>query len=185
MINPNQITNFTRTKYQLEEFWLFCIMVAGKNSEQTANKLNNMLRYVDSPFHFLSDLYAEGNLLKFLKKNKVGQYNRIYEAIKGSFEINLRTAHFSELIQIKGVGPKSAAFFLLHSRGEEIPVLDTHILKYLKEKGNKVPKSTPQNLSTYNRISDLFKKELASDPRYSKLSLAQADLEIWKSYSNK
>ena len=181
MIDPNNITNYYRTKQELEEFWLFCILVAGKNSKVAANKLSDLLAYVTCPFDFLKALDKQGALEYNLKVHKVGQYNRIINAIRDSFDVNLRSASFSDLIKIRGCGPKSAAFFLLHTRGEEHAVLDTHILKYLREKGHNVPKSTPQNINTYNRIGDLFKKEVAKEGKWS--TLAEADLEIWKSYT--
>ena len=39
MINPAQVTNYNRTQYELEEFILFCINVAGKKSAIEAPKL--------------------------------------------------------------------------------------------------------------------------------------------------
>jgi thermostable 8-oxoguanine DNA glycosylase len=181
MIDPNNITNLYRTKQELEEFWLFCLLVAGKKSTVVANKLSDLLAYVTCPFDFLKQLDKEGALELHLRHHKVGQYNRITNAIRDSFNVNLRSASFYDLIKIKGCGPKSAAFFLLHSRGKEIPVLDTHILKYLREKGHDAPKQTPQNIKTYEHFSEIFKKEVAKEGKWA--TLAEADLEIWKSYS--
>ena len=48
VIDPFNITNYNRTETELQVFWLFCIMVAGKNAGQTATKLTNMLK--DMPF---------------------------------------------------------------------------------------------------------------------------------------
>ena len=39
MINPAEVTNYNRTQYELEEFILFCINVAGKKSAIEAPKL--------------------------------------------------------------------------------------------------------------------------------------------------
>lgn len=43
MIDPNNITKFYRTEAELEEFLLFCIIVAGKNSKIQAKKLAEFL----------------------------------------------------------------------------------------------------------------------------------------------
>jgi hypothetical protein len=38
MIDPNKVTNPARTPAELEEFLLFCLVVAGKNADQQAAK---------------------------------------------------------------------------------------------------------------------------------------------------
>lgn len=182
MIDPNNITDFNRTQEQLEEFWLFCILVAGKKSSEASKVLNRILKYTNKPFVFLKNLTdREREIL--LRRARSGQYNRINKAIKESLKLDLKNAHFFDLVQIKGVGPKTASFFLLHSRGEEHAVLDTHILKWLRSRGHDAPKTTPQKLSSYEALSNLFKKEVAISGEYD--TFAEADLEIWKKYSTK
>ena len=43
MINPYQITNYDRSSSELEEFLLFCIVVAGKTAYIQAQKLEDFL----------------------------------------------------------------------------------------------------------------------------------------------
>lgn len=55
-----------------------------------------------------------------------------------------------------------------------------HILKFLKDKGYKVPASTPTG-KKYKTIEGYFLKEADK----SGLSVADFDLKIWKEYRNK
>jgi thermostable 8-oxoguanine DNA glycosylase len=82
------------------------------------------------------------------------------------------------------VGPKTAQFFLVHSReGYEGVILDTHILKYLNDKGFDAPSQTPQNMDKYNALSKQFLYISSTD--YPLLSAAQRDLLIWRKYSGR
>lgn len=89
-------------------------------------------------------------------------------------------------MKIHGVGPKTARFFLLHSREfcDEI-VLDTHILSWLKKQTsfNWIPKNTPQSKKQYDKISKLCKKLM--NKYYPNLSLAEIDIHIWKEMSGR
>ena len=179
MIDPNSITKYDRTDKELLEFWLFCILVAGKKSSWAANKVEELNKVFSIEVMFQLDKPLVKNMLMLCS---VGQYERISNAIHESKSIDLRKVGFLELMQIKGIGPKSAAFFLTHSReNESIPVLDTHILKYIRSKGHAAPKQTPQDPNKYNQLGRLF-VELSNND-YPNMSLADRDLEIWKSYA--
>jgi len=87
-------------------------------------------------------------------------------------------------MSIHGVGPKTARFFLVHSRpDQEYVILDTHVLAWLKEKGVDVPKSTPSGES-YLRIEKvalcLFRAYFGKS-----LDLAAIDLLIWRKQSGR
>jgi len=179
MIDPNSITKYDRTDKELLEFWLFCILVAGKKSSWAANKVEELNKVFSIEVMFQLDKPLVKNMLMLCS---VGQYERISNAIHESKSIDLRKVGFLELMQIKGIGPKTAAFFLTHSReNESIPVLDTHILKYIRSKGHAAPKQTPQDPNKYNQLGRLF-VELSNND-YPNMSLADRDLEIWKSYA--
>jgi hypothetical protein len=194
MITPTTITNYNRTEAELEEFLMFAILVAGKSAEQQAIKLDLFLKqqqYANSvslghgwtPFEELKlqiqNDYLDGNMRRF----KLGQYKRITNAFKGILDLKgrLKSVTIEELEAIKGIGSKTARFFILHSRPDaKVAVLDTHILKWLKEKGYNVPKSTPPK-KKYAEIELLFLQEAI----FHQLNPADLDLEIWKSYANK
>lgn len=187
MIDPTTITNFNRTEEELEEFLMFAILVAGKTAKTQAQKLENFLRPYTrvgtSPFEGLQHLIEIGSLMTYMKAHKLGQYKRIGHAFREilKFKGKLKKVTLEELESIKGIGSKTARFFLLHSRKDaQFAVLDTHILKWLKNLGYNVPKYTPSK-KHYTEIENWFLDE--ADKR--KINPADLDLHIWKSYATK
>jgi thermostable 8-oxoguanine DNA glycosylase len=185
MINPNEITNYNRTQDELEEFLLFCVMVAGKGAKQTAMKLDEFLSHRDgkSPLGFVEDLINEGSLDYMMRLFKLGQYGRLASAFAGivKFKDRLKEVSANELESVSGIGPKTARFFLLHSRENiQHAVLDTHILKWLRSHGENAPKSTPSG-EKYLQLEQRF-LNLAKDYQ---MSIADLDLAVWKQYSSK
>ena len=196
MITPTTITNFNRTEAELEEFLMFAILVAGKGAEQQAKKLDAFLKQQQfantisqehgntwTPFDELELQIQNDYLDRNMRKYKLGQYNRIGKAFRGilKFKDNLKNVTIEQLESIKGIGSKTARFFVLHSRPDaQVGVLDTHILKWLTEKGYKVPKATPPK-KKYAEIEKLFLQEAT----FHLMSPADLDLAIWKSYATK
>ena len=186
MIDPSKITNYNRTEEELEEFLLFTIMVAGKSAIQTAKKLNEFLYFADnkkSPLDTIIDRDNRSCLLYAMRMCKLGQYDRLEKAFKGiiQFKNRLKSVSIDELESVAGIGSKTSRFFILHSRpNQQIAVLDTHILKYMASKGYKVPKSTPPK-NKYGAIEEQF-IQLAKD---NNMSVADFDLQVWRSYSEK
>jgi len=189
MINPESVTNFDRTEAELEEFLLFCIVVAGKNSKVQAKKLDKFLAYGQrfsstgspllSPFTILEITYKNFDLLRNLNWAKLGQYKRLYKCFENVMLLkdNLKTCTLEDLVSVFGIGMKTAKMFLLHSRrGKRHAVLDTHILKYLKAMGvENVPKNTPSSVKNYTRLENEF---LAICDKNFK-SPADMDLTVW------
>lgn len=95
--------------------------------------------------------------------------------------LNLKSCGVEDLEKIKGIGPKTARCFLIHSRpNQRLAGLDTHILKYLREKGIDAPLSTPP-AKKYKKLEQEFIK-LADN---AGKSVAEFDLEIWLTYREK
>jgi thermostable 8-oxoguanine DNA glycosylase len=191
MINPNQITNYNRTESELEEFLMFAILVAGKTAKQQAKKLDEFLSSKKvlklpedtTPLEFLDCLIRCDMLSSLMMKHKLGQYKRLTFAFIGilKFKGNLKNVSVKELESVRGIGSKTARFFILHSRpNQKIAVLDTHILKYMYAQGYDVPKATPPK-HRYGIIEQQF-LQIAED---QKMSVADLDLTIWKQYANK
>lgn len=191
MINPTEITNYNRTENELEEFLMFAILVAGKTAKTQAQKLEEFLSSKKilglpkdtTPFEFLEYLIAGNMLTNLMMKHKLGQYKRLLIAFLGivRFKGNLKNVSVEELESISGIGSKTARFFVLHSRpNTRVAVLDTHILKYLKENGHNVPKATPSK-KKYTEIEKLF----ISIADSLSISIAELDLAIWKRFSQK
>ena len=186
-INPTDITNYERTDSQLQAVWRFCIRVAGNNSATTARLVAKLLkdRGDMTPFEFIKSLKLS-ELHNYLKAHKTGQYDRIRKALYFSAKLDLRTCTREDLLDVYGVGPKTARFFLLHTRKfcDEV-VLDTHILRWMREKCGikEAPKNTPQNPEKYAQYAGLCRYLI--EQHYPSLTLAQADLMIWTEMSGR
>jgi len=194
MIDPYNITNYNRTKNELEEFLLFCIVVAGKTAYIQAQKLQDFLSSVNtrlmmpehiSPFQSLKSAEQHGILFEEIKKAKLGQYKKIYSGFKfiSEREYNLSRMTPKILEEIPGVGMKTSRFFLLHSDTfykDKIAILDTHILKFIKENiDDRAPKSTPVIPLTYRFWEERFLNWCELNNK----NVADFDLEVWKSYA--
>lgn len=180
-IDPKNITNFHRTDAELEAFMIFSIAVAGKNARQTATLIAKVLKEAkpeESPFKYLGRIPLEDHLRFW----KVGQYSRILPALLGVMKLNLRTCTMGDLLKVHGIGPKTANMFLLHSRpNHQGAVLDTHILRWMREvHGIKTPKQTPSG-KRYDELEELARWLISQS--FPHLSLADADLLIWKTMS--
>jgi thermostable 8-oxoguanine DNA glycosylase len=194
MIDPYKITNFNRNQYELEEFLLFCIVVAGKTAYIQAQKLNDFLVSVNTrlcmpeyinPFQSLKSAEQHGILMEEIQKAKLGQYKKIYAGFKyiSEHNLDLRKTTTEQLELVPGVGMKSSRFFLLHSDEtykDNIAILDTHILKFIKENiDNRAPRSTPTIRVTYKYWEDVFLYWCELNNK----NVADFDLEVWKSYA--
>lgn len=193
-VDPYNITNYDRTKEELECFLLFCIVVAGKTAYIQARKLDEFLTSVNkrlmmpehvNPFQSLKSAEQHGILMEEILKAKLGQYKKIYNSFKyiSEREYNLNRMTPQLLECIPGVGMKTSRFFLLHSDKfykDKIAILDTHILKFIKENiDDKAPKSTPTIKVTYKYWEDVFLYWCECNNK----NVADFDLEVWKSYA--
>ena len=196
MIDPYNITNYNRTEGELQKFLLFCIVVAGKTAYIQAQKLEEFLISVNErlmlpehvdPFKSLISADQHGILFEEIKKAKLGQYKKIYSGFKfitqKDYNLNRMTPKILE--EIPGVGMKTSRFFLLHSDifyKDKIAILDTHILKFIKENiDDRAPKSTPVIPLTYRFWEDMFLNWCNNNNK----NVADFDLEVWKSYARK
>ena len=189
-VRPEAITNYNRTRRELEVFLIFAIVVAGKKSDTQAQKLKEFyasrvlygLDYLGL-FDYIRELKFKGLLVDELKMVKMGQYIRISNALSELVDkkFNLFECSLEDLVSVKGISLKTANFFLTHTRRRhKVPVLDTHVLKFLKAQGvENVPKSTPQVVKVYNFFADKF----IAIAKGLGMTVADLDLQVWKQYS--
>jgi hypothetical protein len=182
MIDPKKITDFHRTEYELQEFLLFCIFVAGKTAKIIAPKLDGFLEdKTQLPFDYLESMGHEG-FKAHLRKHKIGKYGLLDSGLWAlvRFKPDLRNMSFNSLESYLGIGPKTSRFFVLHSRpGIKTVVLDTHILKDVRKRGINAPVSTPQGRK-YEDISRQYVRLLEAD---GVTDFAEFDLNKWKEYA--
>ena len=218
MINPQNITDYKRNDWDLQEFFFFAVAVAGKKSDQTARKVQDLSDHisemlVENPYyekypketgiiHYLVGINDEGeaglNLMKEFKFGKYKQWEGFIEWWKrmvwymdgACISDWLREASLRDLEEIPSVGRKTSRFFKLHSDPEiECVPLDTHILKFVRDKHchdpNYIPKTTPTSKYEYQSIETFalqYMKNYMAQKRMK--TLAQADQAIWSSYAS-
>ncbi len=184
-ITPSDITNYNRTDAELQAFWLFGAFCAGKNSDYASRCLARLLQKSDgkNPFDYLREL-GEVGIHNALVASRIGQYARLAAFIKQSLDLDLRTATVDDLMKVHGIGPKTARFFLLHTRhDQQLAVLDTHILKFLRDNGIDAPQNTPTNKNKYLELEKKFLYLVAM--HFPNMSIAHVDLTLWMKYSGR
>lgn len=195
MITPTAITNYKRCPMELLEFAIFAACVAGKDSDQTAKKVNALWNdrgfrtTLSIQFQFPPETDTQYALYvrlirQHLVDHKMGQYDRLSRVIFffNQFSERLNTVLFNSLVNFKGIGPKTAAFFLLHSRqNADMPVIDTHICKYMADKG--IEMKVTSSLTKYLANAEIVKFWMQHD--FPHMTLAEADLYLWTKYSGR
>jgi hypothetical protein len=190
MIDPNQVTNASRTPAELEEFLLFCVVVAGKNADQQAAKLERFLAG-RKPFAHIRASHRGGTLDDQLKAVRLGKYSLLGRSFRelAHSRIDLATCSWEELTGFPGIGIKTSKFFILHSRaGQMHGVLDTHVLAWMREhwapaRRVEVPRHSPQDPRTYQFWETVYFGMVADrhhKAAHASVDWARFDLDLWK-----
>lgn len=196
-------TDFERTRAQQVRFLLFGICVAGKRSAVIAEKLrlaerrlysesepSALANALDTP-EYEQDLAWRLDALvqdperfeRACKRAGLGKYQLLRAAAEevarrfAADALWIDHAGLDELLSIPGVGPKTARFFLVHSRrGARHIILDVHILATLGELGMKVPKATPPE----PRYSAIEREAIALLESQGIRDLHSWDIDRWR-----
>jgi thermostable 8-oxoguanine DNA glycosylase len=183
MIDARYITNFRRSEEELQGFLLFGMAVAGKNADVAARSVNRLLKDIPDPVFWHYWRLPE-TLEEDLRQVRIGQYGKLHRGVMQlactlAGYTSVETLGLPELMKIHGIGPKTARFFILHSRPHaRLAVLDVHILSWLRKRGWEVPEtSTPQRPARYYALERLFLSEIERE--FPGKSAAEADLMIW------
>lgn len=187
LVDPDNITNFKCSDEELQLLLLFWISAAGKKATTSAKNLEKLMKLGQEKFKTTEpfEIIRKFNscLPEVLKSVGFGCFNNKAKSMLdlAYADIDLKNCSVIELEKIIGIGPKTSRCFLLHSReGCRFAGLDTHVLKYMKDQGIDVPKSTP----TGKKYLELERKFLELAGKSGK-SIADFDLDIWKKYSKK
>jgi len=99
-------------------------------------------------------------------------------------DLDLATCTLEELMSVHGVGQKTARFFLLHTRPDcQCAVLDTHILKWLRDNQVDAPQNTPTSVKQYLALEKQFL--FLARENFPFMSIADIDLTLWMKYSGR
>lgn len=189
LVDPVHFTDYNRDEPALQAAALFTVLVAGKQALPTANSLHKLLRSSQRqlntkaryPFRLLEP-FSISQLREEIRSVGIGCYNHkaisVHELVHS--DLDLRKCTVEDLEAIYGIGPKTARFFLLHTRpNQQIAVLDTHILRHLRDLGHmSVPTSTPGSSKRYREIEQLALRAA----RRVGMSPADWDLHVWNVY---
>lgn len=207
MVNAQDIIQYDRTDWELEELVLFLVAVAGHNAETTSKALRNFF-YTDkvSPFQQVKEMdTVTGMLLERLKQARMGCYTKLEKSYRqlANSNIDLRTCTLEDLMKFHGVGRKSASCFIGWTRrGQKMAMLDTHLLKFLRSqqtyflssvcprtplslsiaeqfKDLKIPRTTPSSKKLYDKLENIY----LDICKFYKKDPIEFDLELWKLYS--
>ncbi len=189
MIYPQHIVNPHYCDERLQELLIFTICVAGKKASMIAPRVDQLFKWMQvrcgSPLPLNHGHLLPLDFYYHLSNFGIGCARMKSTAILQAAdliahnELDLRTCTVEELEAIYGIGPKSARAFIMWSRpGVRHAIIDTHILKWLKQQGVvKVPKATPTG-KQYLRLEQEFLNRVPMD-----MSPAEFDLSIWKQFA--
>jgi len=177
------------TDYQIEQFILFAIAVAGKTAKTVAKQMDYFLslQQAPTPFKKVTDMILRGTLLRNLKRVHLGRYDVLKKAYTElvKSKLDLRTCTVEDLEKIHGIGPKTARFFIMYTQPlQAVAILDVHILRFLRAYAGYVgyykiiPKSTPSG-KKYKELEDVFLRIC------TKLQVLPSHLDtvLWMHYS--
>lgn len=203
-INPDAITDFGRSRAQLEEMTLFATMVPTKSAHRMARVLDRMLingRLSHSadmtPFDLVRVWLENGSLGDVLRSYAIGQYTRLERCwreltvltpcrpyldpdgvLTYTKRVDLKSV--AALEQIHGIGPKTARFIVLHSvKGARCIPVDTHWLKELASLGYPVSQDAAMNAPNHARYEQFALQEVDK----SGLTCAAKDLSVWTKWN--
>jgi hypothetical protein len=191
MIDPNKVTNAARTPAELEEFLLFCVVVAGKNADQQSAKLERFLGG-RSPFAHIRRSDRDASLGDRLREARLGKYSLLGRSFRelARSGADLGACTWEQLTLFPGIGIKTAKFFILHSRpGEMHGVLDTHVLAWMGEhwapagpRGLSVPRHSPQDPRAYRFWETVYFGMVSARHHAGSRAVdwAKFDLDLWR-----
>lgn len=159
---------------ELEWRLIYAVVVAGK-SARFANaavfRLRGLVPPTARPIPYLARRPHK------LAAAATGRYRAIEAALLDLADLDpdLRTVVPEELERVRGIGPKTARFFVVWTRSaERYAVLDVHVLRWLRGLGYDAPRATPPS-ARYAELEAAFLRE--ADRRG--LTPRELDRRIW------
>jgi len=168
---------------EMEEFAVFCVCVAGKTADHASKAVKRLLAGCQgSPFGKIMRLHSSGRLPAALRAARTGNYGKLSKALPAlaGSGLDLGRCSVPDLESLYGIGPKTARYFVLHTRpGAKVAALDVHALRHLRSLGYDAPRSTPSSRRRYAELEKAFLHEAERQG----LSPVEFDLRVWTRYS--
>jgi thermostable 8-oxoguanine DNA glycosylase len=159
---------------------LFSILAAGKTASLAHDKTMAITDDLEGNDLFLF-LIQRG--VEYYKERKIGRYHTMTGAFEHLYLLNLATAALDDLLEVPGVGNKTARFFLMNTREDQrFAILDVHILRWLGRYHPNIPTATPAGNHRYRRIEKLAIAEM--EKRFPGRDLLTIDALIWHAGTN-
>lgn len=175
---------------------IYSVVVAGKSArfaEAVMQRFLELSKPGETPLDTLRRLreihgvgcsaWSTEPFVSIAKLLRTGNYAKIamFFADLCDRQLSLATCTLSDLEALRGIGPKTARFFVLWTRPDPPPcaALDTHVLKWMATQGYAVPRQTPSSRGRYLAIEQSFLSEADSrgvTPR-------ELDFAIWDHYA--
>ena len=151
----------TRNDNELQVFLLFAIVCAGKSAEQMAKKVLQFGGHQPlAPFDYMRQLDEQGALESELKRIKMGKYTDQIPGFRTAYENpDCVSWDRKELVTISGISWKTASFFQAYAYGAKVAILDTHAMRWMREKFPKLKMakgSSPQDWDRYEILEHIF-----------------------------
>jgi len=183
-VDPFNLPSRQMTRPELQYWILFSMAVAGKGAKVTEQKMLAFLRDEGRPllppFDVVRLYIYRGELLKKMKKHKLGKYTLLNKGFREAINLDLKDLTVEKLDAIPGIGPKSSRMIMMYGfpDQQEYAVLDTHVLKWLKAHGHDVPDATPEG-----KTNDRLEKIVLAEAEALGMSARQFDTFVWQSYA--
>ncbi len=198
MIDPTNITNYNLTTEQLQEHIIWWALAAGKDgvyeakcTEQIMLELEERTGYEPRrPFEMLRRFNTLTEITQLFARHKTGAQSIKAQTVLGLIEsnIDLKTCTREDLLKLWGMGMKTATCFILHSRpNQQMAGIDTHYLKFLRDRNIVVPKQRPSKPKDGTMHKEYLRLELEGVKVAQEwgCSCAELDLTVWNCYRNK
>lgn len=126
------------------------------DTQTPIERVNDTVKYLKErnllDYRILSNLEAD-EIAKILKESGYIWYNQRSKLFGQEIDMNLNDASLEDMMTIRGIGPKLASLWMRIVHGTDIPIIDTHVKKWLRGQGH--------DSNNYSVLSEALRKEAA------------------------
>ena len=203
MVDPFHIDQYQNSPPNIKEaVFLYCLISPGKKAVGQARSFWGFMSSAqrdETPFNFIRRIREEGTLTDHIRRWGLGTYTMIARSMSQAVDTidvtDPKTMHSAIIAELPNVRYKTAKFIVNTlvppdqrvQEDQDLAILDTHILKWIREelekipeedvppefRGIKIPNQSPPIKKVYERIEALY--------NWLNQQHQMPDLEIWRS----